>query len=389
MEAAAGLAKRLIEDKTSGVRQKGVGMGILKKIDKMGIDLDRWIRDRLGGWILKIKINRKLHFTYLKGIPPMEAAYKKEVSAYWKSFTNSFDSNWHRFYANKTGVEDAKFIPNDLYFTVILPHMNRMNLSYGLRDKNYMALLFPEFAQPKILVRRLNGVWLDQSYDFLNRERVIKEISQESEVIIKPTLVNGGGVGILFWKTEEGRKNLERKLDKVGKDLVVQELIQQHQSLKRLHPESINTVRVMSFLQHGQVHILSSVLRMGINGSRVDNSQMGGISAGILASGQLKSIAYTKEGQPFDRHPRGGRFEDCMIPNYVEILDSIRSMHARIAHFRIMSWDIAIGKDGSPILVEANYWRGSIDLHQFSNGPLFGDLTDEVLEEVFGKRLDK
>ena len=379
------MAKSHIEDNRSGLRQKGVVMGIYKQINKIGMNLGRWLAGNLGGLILKIKINRKLHFKTLKGIPPMDSVYKRKVRAYWKPFTNSFDINWHRFYANRTGVKDARIIPNDMYFTVILPYMNRMNLSHGLRDKNYMALLFPELAQAKTIVRRLNGEWLDKSYGFLDRERAIKRIIEQSEVIIKPALATGGGVGILFWKAEEGIKSLETKLDEAGKDLVVQDLIQQHENLDRLHSASINTVRVMSFLQHGQVHILSSVLRMGINGSRVDNSQMGGISAGILASGQLKSIAYTKEGHSFDRHPQGGRFEDCIVPNFQEILDLIRSMHARLAHFRLMSWDIAIAKDGSPILVEPNYWRGSIDLHQLSNGPLFGELTEEVLEAVFDK----
>lgn len=317
----------------------------------------------------------------------MDLAYKREVWAYWNAFTTRFDINWHRFYANQTGVEDKKFIPNDLYFTVILPYMNRMNLSYGLRDKNYIALMFPELAQPRTIVRRVNGEWLDKNYGILDRERSIQFILNEPAIIIKPTLSTGGGSGILFWKSEEGVKSLEKKLDEPGKDLLVQALIDQHESLARLHPASVNTVRVMSFLQHGQVHILSSVLRMGINDSRVDNSQMGGISAGILASGQLKEIAYTKEGYAYDRHPQGGRFEDCIIPNFQDILDLLCAMHARIAHFRLMSWDIAIAKDGSPILVEPNYWRGSIDLHQLSNGPLFGELTDEVLEEVFGKHL--
>lgn len=360
-------------------------MGIYKQIDKIGINVGRWLKDSLGRWILKLKINRKLYSSCLKGLPPMDTVYKDEILTYWKPFTSRFDSNWHRFYSEKTGVKDVRIIPNDLYFTAILPQMNRMNLSHGLRDKNYMSLLFPEITQPNTIVRRLNGEWMDKNYVFSDQETAIKRICTYPEVIIKPALSNGGGVGILFWNEKDGLKNLQAKLDEVGKDLVVQELIQQHESLNRLHSDSVNTVRAMSFVQSGQVHILSSVLRMGVNGSRVDNSHMGGISAGILPGGQLQSIAFTKEGHLFDHHPQGARFEDCIVPNFEEILDLIRSMHARIAHFRIMSWDIAIAKDGSPILVEPNYWRGSIDLHQLSNGPLFGDLTEEVLQTVFGK----
>lgn len=30
--------------------------------------------------------------------------------------------------------------------------------------------------------------------------------------------------------------------------------------------------------------------------------------------------------------------------------------------------------------------KGGINLNQFSNGPLFGELTEQVLDEVFGKK---
>jgi hypothetical protein len=52
---------------------------------------------------------------------------------------------------------------------------------------------------------------------------------------------------------------------------------------------------------------------------------------------------------------------------------------------RLCSWDIAIGQDGDPVLVEANLSFGEVDFHQMCNGPIFGDLTEAVLAEVFSK----
>ena len=48
-----------------------------------------------------------------------------------------------------------------------------------------------------------------------------------------------------------------------------------------------------------------------------------------------------------------------------------------------MSWDIAIDEDGNPVLIEANMRKGSVNFHQFNNGPLFGELTERVLNEIF------
>ena len=55
-----------------------------------------------------------------------------------------------------------------------------------------------------------------------------------------------------------------------------------------------------------------------------------------------------------------------------------------IPHFRLVSWDIAIDESGEPILIEMNSAYGGPELHQFSNGPIFGEDTEEILEEVFG-----
>jgi hypothetical protein len=141
----------------------------------------------------------------------------------------------------------------------------------------------------------------------------------------------------------------------------------------------------MSFVDQGSVHILSSVLRMGIDGNRVDNAHAGGISAGIFSDGRLKPRAFTETGKQFNVHPQGARFEECVIPNFRKILSLVRSMHRKLTHSRLVSWDIAIGKDGAPILVESNLYHGAIDLLQLNNGPLFGELTERVLKEVFGK----
>lgn len=63
----------------------------------------------------------------------------------------------------------------------------------------------------------------------------------------------------------------------------------------------------------------------------------------------------------------------------------IKSIHPLIPHFRLVSWDVAICEDGEPMLIEANMRKGGINLNQFNNGPLFGDLTERVLDEVFRK----
>jgi len=61
-------------------------------------------------------------------------------------------------------------------------------------------------------------------------------------------------------------------------------------------------------------------------------------------------------------------------------------MHHRLMHFDLVSWDIAINKNNEPVLIEYNLsYQGTIN-SQIANGPLFGDLTDDVLAEVVRRR---
>lgn len=125
---------------------------------------------------------------------------------------------------------------------------------------------------------------------------------------------------------------------------------------------------------------------MGANKSRVDHPSTGGYSCGIRPDGKLDKLAYDSHGKSFSNHPQGYRFEDGFIPSFKSVTAIIRSEHIKFPHFRLISWDFAIDKNTIPILVEYNLGFQGLNPHQLNNGPLFGDLTNEVLKEVFNKR---
>ena len=64
----------------------------------------------------------------------------------------------------------------------------------------------------------------------------------------------------------------------------------------------------------------------------------------------------------------------------------IKNIATKVPHFRLVSWDIAIDSVGQPVFIEMNPAYGELDFHQLNNGPIFGEDTEEVLEEVFGKK---
>ena len=175
--------------------------------------------------------------------------------------------------------------------------------------------------------------------------------------------------------------------DTYEKDYIVQAIILQHPEFDRVHKGSVNTIRITTLLMPERVYVLSSVLRMGVNASRIDNATAGGITAGINADGSLKEYATTYySGEKLYKHPQGLVFDGFDVPSYDKALILAILGASLIPHFRLVSWDIAIDVNGDAVLIESNMRKGSINFHQFNNGPLFGDLTERVLNEVFQNR---
>lgn len=313
---------------------------------------------------------------------------KRQIKEFWKPYCR-VSTKWAAYYSAQTGEFDPRYIPNTLYYTKIDQHFNMRKLGYGFNDKNYYSLIFAGIKQPETLVRVINGLLFDGEYNLISRERALELIKSEPEVIAKPSRESGSGRGIGFFNTSSDMSAIGDVLDSKGTDgsMIIQKIITQHPDLNKIHESSVNSVRVTSLLTKDGVQILSSVLRMGVDKSRVDNATAGGLSCGINEDGTLKKYARTYyTGETTAVHPQGVVFENYAVPSYDRIVEMVKKAAALIGNFRLVSWDIAVDGEGDPVLIEANMRKGGINLQQFGNGPLFGDLTKDVLDEVFGKK---
>ena len=122
---------------------------------------------------------------------------------------------------------------------------------------------------------------------------------------------------------------------------------------------------------------------MGVGNSHVDNASNGGIYCKILKDGSLADFAYDALGNRFEEHPDGGRFCNVKFDFMSDVKKVVKQAAQRFPHFRLIGWDIAIDRDDNPVIIEANLTMSSIDIIQTVWGPLFGDYTEQVLEEIF------
>jgi hypothetical protein len=145
---------------------------------------------------------------------------------------------------------------------------------------------------------------------------------------------------------------------------LLQERLDQHDRLARLHAPSINTLRITTVLQNGQVTPLAALLRIGTNGSVVDNLSSGGIAARLdLARGALHGHGHwlPGHGTTCGRHPTSGVLLDGYeIPMVDEAMDVAARFHRALSPLFSVGWDIAITPTG-PCVVEGNsHWRGQV-----------------------------
>ena len=165
---------------------------------------------------------------------------------------------------------------------------------------------------------------MDSSYSVITREEAFNHCIQAKSVVIKPSHLSGAGRGIVFWNYgSDGIRVLDQVFSST-KDYVVQEVVKQHEKMNSLYADSINTIRIESFIWKNEVIILSCAVRMGANGSKVDNlSDGGGMSCGVdLMTGQLSSKAYDYYhlNVTYDKHPQGCAFagDRCTSSPYAQ-----------------------------------------------------------------------
>lgn len=344
----------------------------IKKVIKNSLKL----RERIC-YSKKIKnITSNFKDTYID----IDSKYEDDINMYFEKFNVRINKEWHKWYMNANSIKEVKYIPEDIFYCSILPFYNRLDFKKAYCDKGLYDIWFRNIKLPNTVFKNIGGIYYDKSFNVISRENAIK-LSMNKNLIIKPSIDSGGGRNIEFIDAKAS-DNLNKIVDKFKQDYVVQEILEQHPDLEIMNPQSVNTIRVISFLYDGKVNILSSVLRMGINGSKVDNSSAGGISCGISNDSKLKRYAYDKYGNKLHHHPQGFIFEGHKVPSYEKVINAIKDEHIKFGHFKIISWDFSINKYGEPVLIEYNLGYQEINFHQLNNGALFGDLTDRVLKDT-------
>lgn len=308
---------------------------------------------------------------------------KNKIFDYWHKYVKDFDINYHKYYIDKTGIFDVRFIPDDIFAGYIDPYLNNREIEPGIADKNYFDMFLQGFKMPKTYVRLINGIFEDENYKMISKDQVLKLLSDVKRFVVKPSMASYGGKNVTFFENATFEDVNDFITANKINNLIFQEIVEQHESTALIHPMSLNTIRIMTLIINNEVKVLPCAFRMGVGEARVDNASFGGIYCKILEDGTLSDFAYDALGHKFYKHPDGKDFSSVRIVCLDKVKNLVKNAAQRFPHFRLIGWDIGIDKKGEPVIIEANLAMSGLDVIETICGPLFGDYTDMVLNEVF------
>jgi hypothetical protein len=342
---------------------------------------------------LKYFLNRKI-FKIYNTIRVKDKIDKRIIAKHrqlWGQIGTRPNIKWLSVYIAISGINDYRYISEYDYYAIVEPKLNCKGLSEAHSDKNMYHRFLPAQILPRVLLRNINGVCYTEQYSLIENCGFLGNLQNKKEkIIIKNSLDTGGGYNVqlfqlksgIFYNSRDEELN-QSYLDRVyDKNYLIQEYITQHPYFQKFNPSSLNTVRIYTYrsIKSNKSIPIQAVLRIGRSGAVVDNQAAGGIAVGIKEFGKLNDYGVNKNGEKINIY-NGIHFTNVgPVPYYDKIIDLAISLSEYFVYHRVLGFDVCLDKDGNIKLIEVNIRNNEINFFQMSNGPLFGDYTDEIIE---------
>ena len=232
----------------------------------------------------------------------------------------------------------------------IVKKLNNPEYIKYFREKNLFNKKFNKYLLRDWMLIEKNGENYDEFKEFCTKH---------DRIVVKP-LDGCDGVGIGLF--EVNKKNIKKTYENLleTKRYLVEEVATQCEALSKLHPASINTIRIVTLNQK----IVAAFLRIGNDNNVVDNFNHGGLVAPInIETGIIDYLAIDKQMNIYERHPLTN--ESILwfqIPKWPRIKRFIAQASKEVPEVGYVGWDIAITENG-PVVVEANPFPGH-DIYQ-------------------------
>lgn len=294
-------------------------------------------------------VKELIHFAYVKKELPIDYfrkyLYRKNINDYTnylslKEYYSIIDSK-------KILVpEIASLLDNKLsfaFFTEKTKIPTPKLISYNIKNITfYNASPFP----------------VSNKSDLINFFSLVYNNAKTEDLFLKP--IDGiGGYGCILLNKNKLEEQIMKNGDQIlSGNYIHQEKISQHDAINTIHANSVNTLRVNTYLdKKGECYILSALMRFGSGNSITDNVSSGGFYVAVNIEEEiLEGVGkqgITSGGDIYEYHPNSNiKLNGYKLPYIKEAINTAK-LAALKTPTRIIGWDIAITNEG-PVIIEGN-----------------------------------
>ena len=319
-----------------------------------------------------------------------------------------FSANYKRFFDNLKNVSKKE---NKNFLGLVFDTGNCVfrygfgltdYLNYKLYNKNskerkqYVSTKtenkFYETVSPSAYKKRytIKPDFLADFKDFTKRDFIVPkednyneflEFLDKHEVFMSKPYDGLGGADV----KKEYSKDIENKEEyfnnAIKNRIFLEELVKQHPDMNKLCEKSVNTMRIMTFNDHGKPRIIWMGLRVGNGINSIDNFHAKGMAVNIdINTGKLVGNAIDKDLNEYEEHPfTHVKFDGFQIPCFEEAKKMVLEASLRSDKILVVGWDVAISDKG-PVIIEGNR-RPGFDIVQVLSGGRM-DIINDVLSSV-------
>lgn len=300
-------------------------------------------------------------------------------------------------FLKKNRIEGWRVVPENIMANYISPILDPIGIRRYFSDKNVYDKLFPKEVLPKTILRRMEGIFFDESYlkiENLSDKELYDRILCFDKIIIKPTIDTSSGKGVrlfsritseIYRATDDSNEILSVDYLKknYGDNFIIQECMKQSSFMAAFNKDSVNTFRIGSYLsvKDNNPKILFVGIRMGVKGSYVDNTHAGGAKIRVNSDGSLAKYAVEGFGNILTSYNEID-FEDnhLCVPNFSKIITLVKNLHSLIPQMRLIAFDIMLDSENKPKLIEYNIGGFSTWLPQWTGQCVLGEYQEEIIE---------
>jgi hypothetical protein len=180
-----------------------------------------------------------------------------------------------------------------------------------------------------------------------------------AEALFLKRIEGEGGVGCILLNKHQLKEQIEQHADSLLRhSYLFQDLVKQHPVVSKVNPNSVNTLRIDTYVDPGQnIQVLSVLMRFGVGNSIVDNVHSGGFYIAVnIETEKLQGKGrqdVVEGGRVFLKHPDSGMLLDGYQIPFVKAACALAINASKHLPNGIVGWDIAITETG-PLIIEGN-----------------------------------